>query len=370
VDQGVLTIGVALLSALFGYLVWAWQNRLRPWIAPLEFSGSLRARDRYEVPSSLSLATSKSKVVPNVPAANATMEDIDTSATVAKVYLARTKDSAAVVKKAIDDLGSATQAADKIDAVRRFIRDSGVSHTLVSMMAMHAIAPPPYDPATPQQIPMLYDAQRDGGCYLFEFMHTTVSMGERLEKNPFAKTKVEAFAELVRHLDIPALHQIAIELLPLLHEETELATMIAEKATAILEDHTRWACHLSITNFGTTPFIVFSEGAELLVQDKGTVPITLPCILTHKDEDGDWVPANEVQVIPPGTTQTLGIVTAQAQKDMKHGHLVRAVFEKGSGRAQILLRVHGLATIGRRTLRSQATAFAEPDSDLGASKQT
>jgi hypothetical protein len=167
------------------------------------------------------------------------------------------------------------------------------------------------------------------------------------------------FVETVSRQERAKLTNVFEQLAPVLQAQVAISREIAEDSRTILHDYARWFCGLSITNFGATAFVAFRDRAWLHLSDEGMKPIRLLCDLAQRDKDGDWVPSDAVVVVQPGTTQQIGILTHDIQKDMDSGHLVRATYEAGTGSGRVELEVLGLASIGRRRLFSEASVFAQ-----------
>jgi len=359
VTDNAITILVGVISAVGGYLLWAWQQRIRPWFTPLEFTTSLRAKELVDVPEVLAAATGRSLLIPEIPAQRAFIGAIAEANAMAAVQTEITRNSLKKLRDGITQLQTTKRGADNVETIQSLLVDAGISRTLAMALYVQSIDPPAVDTSIPQTISTIFDPDRDGGCFVFEFPKSTVGFGENLAKMPFARVRLAPFVELASRPATPALAALLRQLQPLLQDEITLAAEVTKASESILDNHARWRCELSITNFGTNPFIVFSDEATLDIRDTGAKPISLPCRVLRRDQDRDWVLSTGVQVIPPGTTQDLGIVTSETQLEMTNGHLVRAIFQKRSGMAQVQIRVHGLASLGRQRLQSQSVAFAE-----------
>lgn len=356
-----VTLAVAIFSAVGGYALWAWQHRIRPWMAPLNAITSFKTWDRVPVPPELASATSDSVIVPDVPPNVARLAEVSEALDSARRHLRNCEGSPELLTVGRKALESSSTLEEAVKALRLLLRDSGISDTLAQAIMLKKIDIPAFDPTLAEVIDYRIDSTKDNGCLVFEMPTSEIKFGREFNETPVYQKVLTPFAKLVARAEKAKLVSVFEQLRPILPQQISLSREIAKHAEIVANANSRWLLRLLVSNFGSNPFIIFPEGANLLLRDPGITSMRLPCDLTVLDKDGDWVASTSVQVVVPGTTQSLGVITTQPQKDMAQGHLVRAVFEKGTGTATVEVAALGLASMGPRTLRSRPVPFREQD---------
>lgn len=355
-NDAVVTILVALVSAAAGYVLWAWQHRVRPWVTPLDFYESLHQWERVSVGKELVEASKGSVVVDDVKGPSPRLGVIGAASTAANLHLGEAEVHRETLEQGLDELRAATLPATQIQALQHLL--SGSLSDMLVQAIVHGLSMPAPDPSGTTVLDFEEDPRQDDGCFVFTLPHGSLKFASDLNSRPAAmKGRLKPFVQLVAQLELDKLIAVFQGLGPFLQEQAVASETIERQTRPILQENTRWNCRLSVTNFGATPFVMFSDRAWILIEDKNTRPIRLEAEIFLLDSDGDWVRAKGIHLAQPGTTQDVAVVTVDAQKDMPSGHIVRALFEKGTALAGVELEVLGLASLGRQRLKSRRVPF-------------
>jgi hypothetical protein len=140
------TVVVAIVSAAAGYLIWAWQHRIRPWIAPLGFEESARSWERVPITQELASRINSSIIGPDVSAGSDTLAHVSAAYAAARQHMTNCQGSVEILADGIQRLRAATDVQTMTSALRSILRDSGISDTLEQAFLMSVLSPPLPDP--------------------------------------------------------------------------------------------------------------------------------------------------------------------------------------------------------------------------------
>lgn len=350
-----LAIIAGLVGGVVGYGLSLWRNRLLPWVTILRFSDTVAMHDLALVPDSLVAASEQAWTT--IPLRSSSrLGDVRTANFSAGEFLRRNTDSVATIETGLQRLRGAANSDDVQGALLPLLLHPGIRDELVTAIWRSAIPIPTPDRAA---VRVLQIGRRNdfGGCYIIDFPSNAVPIGDDLNENTILADRLLPFLEVFSRLQGDAISVVFTSLLPLMQEQSEIHRLLGEESRTILNEHSRWTAHFAISNYGSTPFLLFPDAATLAITGAQIRTFDVPCHITFQDETGVWTATSVVYLVQPGTTSQLLLVTNQKQIEIPNGEVLRGMWQAGTAFGQIRLQVRGRELPGRRKVISNILAF-------------
>ncbi len=348
---------IALASACLGFLFSMYKNRVRPWITLANFIQSTRNKDMIDNIKDLSTATKKTYFGSELPMGNCPLEKIKEHYNSSKNVITGLEAGINKVRAGIERLKEAKEDNDVFEAMSMILEPIVISETLKVAILKQDIKLPDYDSSIEIKINYEYAKEQHEGCFIFPTKTGYQYFGSLLNNQPFAKDKIAKFIGIIARLEKDKLTNISESLLGVSQDQLETSKKIRELSEPIVNENSRWLCGLFITNFGSSPFLLFSEEAVLVVQGGKVGPFRIKCRLVTKDANNWKENAEETIALLPGSSQSLGIVTKEVQKNISQGSVIRGAYQQGDCFARAEITYIGREIPWKRTLKTKSVTF-------------
>jgi hypothetical protein len=347
---------VGVISVFIGYLISLWRSRLRPWISLLNFGETRKRGDTVEITKKISNASKESWFMKNLPDRRGKLGAVSDAFAAAKIWLEVNEENEDRIESGISQLKSSRNPEDMIKAISFLLGLTGISDVLELSISRSEIIPN-YDADVEPEVKYFSNDKDKDGCFSIDFPPVILNFGSNFNTQPYRKDRLLPMVELISRLEKDNLVNVFEKLRPIWKNQMDVHKVIVEEAEQIIDNHSRWMCEFSITNFGATPFILFPESAIIYLKGKHIKPFELESRILCKDKDEDWVDAKGVMVIKSGTTENLAIVTKNVQKDIEGGEVLRGIYKSGDANAVVKIQVLGREIPWKRWIKSTTIKF-------------
>ena len=193
---------------------------------------------------------------------------------------------------------------------------------------------------------------------MIELPTSVLRFGRDFKTQPFRRDRLRPFVEILSRLEKEKIEPVLLGARPLLEQQIEVQKKIRELGDPILAKHTRWQCEFVITNLGSAPFILFSEGALLKVRGKQIRDFDLPChLIKTSSSKNSWEKVDGVLSVGAGETIEVSVTTKDTQAGTPDGATLRGCYQDRNATAQVTLRALSNTVPWKRTLKSTELTF-------------
>lgn len=299
--------------------------------------------DTVQIPTELAQASSEAWYNSPIQDDTDRLGNVTAAFRFAEQFLKDNADSSAAIQTTIERLRVADTNDEKVAALYIAARSEAILALLGAAVSRTRIVVPPQPdpPALPQILPYQYVQGNNDGCVAIDFPDEIVFLGANLNNDHIFANRLVPVVEAMSRLDVTKLIPMFERLLPILQAQTDSNRSVAELAEPIVEPRTRWAVHITVANYGASPFILFDNKGWLEVKCKDMKPFWLSAKLVYVPDGESARDVIGSHLVEAGKTHHLMWVTTQTQAEMPRGSRVRELWRSEDGRARVNFHVRG-----------------------------
>lgn len=340
VSDFALAASTALLTAVGSYFLWVWRQRARPWMTIVGVFDATAGDETVHVDAELAELTRRIHFGSRFISEGTSLGTIRAHYRRLSEFVEEAGASSSAVDASLARLRAASSPGDVIGTVQDLLLDQPLRSVLGGELYRGSIKPPRFDPGVEKLIDWIYSSNVDGGSVLVNFPEYAIRLASGVEDEPLRRASHEALAELISRAERDKLLSVFEAARHAERQEEELGRKALPMMKALVDSNSTWTARISLTNFGSSPFLLLPEAACLVVSGPGVSVTRLPAQLLREDDDGAWVTNPDSTVaVTSGSTIELGLATITKQVYTPNGKVLRGLFEQGNGVIWAELRV-------------------------------
>lgn len=334
------TIGLALISVVFGYLISMWQDWFRPWIRLVSLSDDNYAGSlEIELPQNIVDLTKKSRMAYNTKR-NVELGDISRTVyeneDIHELYAA----GRSIIDSILERIHNCQSDAELITILEKFLDNKVLREDLLTVVDMNKIFIPAIDETTPSKLKYYLDT--DEKSFAVDFDEKVIFLGAELTTRQAKKEKIEKLLKVFGSLNREKLIEIFNVFIPLWYEQYDVNPKIIDYFKEILRQNSSWGITFYVSNYGNKPFILIPEETKMILNSKDHKIPPFDLVLLkweENDEDAGWIRVKTDLLISEGKSEYLKVVTKQTQIEMSEGEIIRAIYSTGNSYVYVNLSI-------------------------------
>jgi hypothetical protein len=367
-----LAVAGSITAGAIGYFFHEFQLRRKPFMFFREVNEVRKRDDAMEVPehliSCLEPCTYVGKLYPTMKA-NDYYEVWD-----------RADDVRHFASETIDLLTNivvAASSAESKNAFKIYMSKSFGSKFLFKGLVFGNIAVP--DSATAEVdaqlgIPVTFSQTRGTTCAMLHFDDQAYGLGRQMD-DPTVRLRCEPFFRLLKRYHLDEVRSMFQGVKEALEAERRTVLQVIPELDKLKEDIGRWAIYCSISNLGTQPFAISTDGTAsvkakrirpqpfaVYLTQEGKVLVAQGMIKTHQDCEGPLS-------LSPGESAAICWISELKEAEMHDGGVIRELYKNNeAAQISVRLRIIRHSLFGGSNMRSPWWTFAQEGNQKRASQ--
>lgn len=345
---------IGLVSAILGFGLREYINRLRPFFQLVEVDGDTRkVADRPDVSADLREQLSSSIIIKPLSASSNIDEVYDKRAETRRVLTSSTD-----LEELTNEVLSASHELAWYEALANLIAKRRFRDWMLRLLVNDTIKID--EKPRRRKIRVEYfDDDESGGCVWFVFPSRSVRFGNKLNSQVI-RAKAQPFIDAVSLGERELVDSALAAYISVFEREREIATCCMSELNAIVNRNSRWVFVVYLANMNDVPLVV-TDDPIARIKDVDGKSYSVACRLAYPRNDPKKGFIRRLRdldhplVVRPAGDEKFGLVTRGRQRDLENGDEIRQVFESGTGKVRIEIKVR---TVGIRPNLSLKTPYS------------
>ncbi len=359
--EELLTILIAFLSLIFGYLISIWQDWFRPWIRILEVDGGTRNRDKIvDIPEELIDLSKDSTMIVPFNSKNINLGKIIDIFDLHQSDLYSYQEGKVIIDSIVNKMKKVKNDKEIFELLESFLDNDSIKLDLLTFINRNKLAIPEFDRYLEPKLIGYYDNEE--GCFAIDFDENIIYLGYNLNKNEAEKEKFQKFVHLIVRAETGKLIELFNKFIPLWYKQYETNPEILKILHKIIQENSSWGIKFSISNYGNKPFILIPDETKMVLESENHNfdPFNVQLLKkTERDDQIPWVQIKSHLLIEPGTNKDLMVVTTKTQNEMENGRIIREIFNSGTSSVYVLFSIIEPNFSLKRKIKSNLIKFSE-----------